>query len=61
MELHSNQICAKANLSEKGRKIVQGTHLEELVGGPIEFTQRKQQGNIKYLQNSPLGVHCSAL
>ena len=30
MGLHSNQIFAKANLSEKGHKIVQETHLEEL-------------------------------
>ena len=39
-------------------------HSEEggvVVGGPVEFTQGKQQANINYLRNSPLGVPCSAL
>ena len=29
------------------------------VGGPVEFIQRKQQANIKYLRNSHLRVPCS--
>ena len=38
-----------------------GVYRPKDVGGPVVFTQGKQQANIKYLRNSPLGVPCSSL
>ena len=49
MGLHSTQIFARANLSEKGHKIVQETHQDEpsrLGQGPQSKSTQKTQDNL---------------